>query len=480
MKRLQILVISLMAAVFCLTTSNVSAQNSISTQISDLGRGAMEDYDFFEYDSAIQKLDEAVDLIEKNQIADESAAQIYISIGLVEYARFKDSAYNIAEKRTYEAFLKAASLSPDIKIPNDYKSSEIDAILSRAKADLATRPADPPAPPVVETPPAPPQLNHIPVSSAVPCIPLTIAAQVPPHPDAAHTTLHYRSNSETEYTTAEMLPDYGRNYDNSNIFAHISAKETYTDQLRYYIDVTNSSGEVVATSATPEAPYVITMFGSCENLPFAQEKPSIFEATLLIGMGAGYFNGNTDRYNMVDAYGKTKLTGNGLVPMWLHIRADFMFNLPKDFQFGPYIRYSLIDATSASVMLGVVARYYALNKDPYRLYLGLGLGWGEASTTVNWGALTVPPIEGVYPEGAYWANFRDPYRIGGLKSVHLMPQIGFAWMPSKHVGLAVDASFPIHFNNKVTVENGYKYNENRTDSGIGFHFDISVGPVFRF
>ena len=132
-------------------------------------------------------------------------------------------------------------------------------------------------------------------------------------------------------------------------------------------------------------------------------------------------------------------------------------------------------------MIGAMARYYIVASNPYRFFVGLGFGWGEASTTYNVGR--------TYMENGVSKSdtMRDIYTIGGKKSVHLMPQLGFSWMPSEHFGLAIDASFPIHLNNNAYEIKSYKFNPDGTQkiynsgkSAAGFHADLSIGPVFRF
>lgn len=448
------------------------AQSSAVKQAVSLSQSAMEDYDFFELESADTKLIQAVQILENSNITDPSVANIYIAQGIVSYGRFKDSAPAIADERAFSAFLKALTLNENITIPKDYHSEEVEAIFERAKATIE---AAPPTSALVLSA-TKPSVEHTPITNSNRCSAVEMRANVPAHPDIYRVYLYYAVDDQRGYTEVEMLPTL----EASNILtATIPALNTQGNKIEYYIEAQNRLGEVVANVANAPIPLTINLEGKCEGLSQSDIAQSfgdpLFQLSVLVGTGLGIISGDVENCLAPSSGGKCNSNtagGGGLSPvsvntgvasMPLHLRFGAIFNLPKHFQVGLYLRGQLINIASATltdhakkdidtpevynIMLGATVRYLVLHDQPYRLYVGLEIGWGGANATV---AL-----------GSKYENFNDIFLIKG--PIHIAPEVGFLWSFHKNVGLAVELAIPIHFPDNPTA-----------------HFDLSLGPYFQF
>ena len=465
----------------------VFAESSIEFQISDLSREAMEEYDFFEFDKASAKLKEAIKLIESNGVVNRQAAQVYVNLGIVEYAQFKDTMLNIAEKRASEDFMKAVALDSTVSIPTDYKSAELDELLTRAKdiigptgsaSTVTIKPPEnyvPGETSASESTPERPVIYHAPVTTSLPCKPLTLFATVPKHQDAARVAIRYKTDPNSPlYYSITMTPDPNETVDLDRVYATIPETETQASALMYYIEVSNKQNLVVATSTDTTNPHVVKMFGTCEaekdNSPNAD---SIVQLAFLLGTGFAYFHGFTELcINNETCRSGSKvpgILGPGIIHMRLSIRADLMFNLPYGIQLGGYFRYTLVDPQQLAMMAGGSFRYLFRHKEKFKLYLGVSLGWGSAGTTYTYSDFKTDKNE----------PLTDILRVGSNSHIHIMPQFGFLYMPHKNAGIAFDISAPIHINTK-DPEPVESFGETFHPPKVSANVDFQLGPVFRF
>ena len=193
----------------------------------------------------------------------------------------------------------------------------------------------------------------------------------------------------------------------------------------------------------------------------------IFQFTVLLGSAFGIIGDRTENCDY-DARCNGSMNaqlrlGTGIAWLPFHLRASAMFNLPKHFQIGLYVRGQLIDIVKNSlnagakanidfpeqynIMVGVAARYLVLWEQPYRLYLGLEFGWGGAYASVDM--------------GTDFNNFRDIYLYKG--PLHIAPELGFLWNFHKNVGLALELAVPIVFPERPSA-----------------FFDLSLGSFVQF
>ena len=117
----------------------LSAQaQDIKSSVLSLSQSAMADYDDFELEAADEKLMQATQLIESSTTSDPAFANVYVAQAVVSHGRFKDTAPAIAEDRAFSALLKALSYNPDVDIPADYRSGELENLLNKARKVYAT------------------------------------------------------------------------------------------------------------------------------------------------------------------------------------------------------------------------------------------------------------------------------------------------------------------------------------------------------
>ena len=454
-----------LAIALSLSAAPALAQGTSLDDALQLSAAALESYDFFELEDADAKLAKAIEIVESQGIDDPAVADIYIAQGIVGYGRFKDTAIVIGEQRAFSAFVKAVSIKPDVEISSDYRTDELAAFLQNAKDAVGSGSVS------VGGPVAKPKLEHTAIFHAARCRDFAIEANVPEHPDIYRVYLHYAIDGVPGFREAEMTPTA----DSPDVLrAVIPSTEMQGNSLRYYIDAQNRAGEVLLNSATEQAPWNIALDGSCDADTVASNYGDpFFQWTILAGTSLGIVGGtalNCNGINGEDCYGEgggkyqsdvDVSTGAAIVPF--HLRTSFMFNLPMNFQVGAFLRWQIAndgrtildndlargrieeDPIFYSIMVGVDARYVFFQQ-PYRLYVGLQLGWGGANATV------------------YLADYNDYSDVLPFEGpFHVAPLVGFLWSLHKNVGLAAELVIPFHF-----------------PKGLKVHFDISIGPFFQF
>ncbi|MBQ1924509.1 MAG: hypothetical protein II180_00155 [Proteobacteria bacterium] len=467
----------LLLGLFILPPVTASAQNLGMGQAVSLTKSALEDYDFFELESADNKIMQAVQIIETRGTTDKGAANIYIAQGIISYGRYKDTAPAIAEDRAYSAFVKALALNSAAVIPGDYRSAEITEIFERARKDIASAPAPAAQVQPVEPPPAPqpqvvpPKIDHNTIVSSNRCVSYDVSATVPAHPDIYRVYLYYASDDKPGYDSVEMIPSF----ESADVLkASIPSSVTQGERVHYYIEAVNRQNEVVANVANALTPLSTIMMGEC-SLPSTFDDTSssskygdpIFQFSLMVGSAFGVVGDKTENCDgnakCMPNGGSVSSISTGVAPLPFHLRSSAIFDLPKHFQIGIYVRGQLANIVKTTltpnakanvkrpeqynVMVGLALRYLAIWEQPYRLYLGVELGWGGANATVDM--------------GSSFNNFKDIYLYKG--PFHVAPEIGFLWSFHKNAGLAIELAVPIVFPERPSV-----------------FFDLSIGPYFQF
>lgn len=419
-------------------------QTSALEQIVSLSKAALADYDDFELEAADSKISKAVELVENHALSGVDIANVYLAQGVIGYGRFKDSAYAIAEDRAFSAFLNAVAQNPEIVMPVDYATAELEAILANAKDAVSKKTSTGVAA-------IPPSVSHSPIALATRCAVTEVSVRIPSHPDVYRVMLYYQGDDSGRFDSLEMQPDFS---DTSKLSAVIPASENTGDALLYYVEVYDRQALVVASVGSKLRPIKTALSGECAaSEAFAGDNP-IFQMSFAVGTGIGIVKGMTENCNNVTKCSPNndyKGVGLGVAPVPLFLRGNVIFNLPQGFQLGAYLRGQVVnivkDKVEPHIMVGLAVRYLVLNEQPFRLYLGLEVGWGGANATVFL--------------GSKFNDFRDIYVIEG--PFHVAPQIGFLWSFHKNVGLLIDLTVPIHFPTSPRV-----------------HFDLSVGPFFQF
>ena len=423
-----------------------------------LSKEAMAEYDDFELESAEAKIREAVSILEQDRVTDPFVANIYIAQGVITYGRFKDSAPAVAEERAYAAFLKAVSLDNKIEIPNDYRSSELDEILDRARNDLSSGSSSAIVVPGVAT--VQPILAHTPIPTSQRCVPITFTTKASDKSSIDFVTLYYQTDQETEFHKIDMSPDFN---DPDSYVASIPGYQTRGTQVRYYIEATNQDSGQVGTVGTLYRPYTTILTGECAGLSSDElaelyGKP-LFQLSVLVGTGVAIAKKDV----LMERNPTSHVSSMGGAWSPFFIRGSGMFNLPANFQLGFALRGQVVDILvntdrsvdknqggkksnkiRGSLMAGLAFRYLAIAEQPYRLYVGFEAGWGGGNAQVknDKGKTDIILLDGPW---------------------YVAPQIGFLWTFHKNVGLAVELTIPILFPNEPTAV-----------------FDLSFGPYFQF
>lgn len=459
-------VLVLLLSLLCVPSAAFSQTGTLDQAFS-LSQSAMEDYDFFELESADNKLMQAVQIVDSLGVTDKRVAVVYIAQGVVSYGRFKDSAKNIAEERAFSAFLKALTIDENASIPKDYRSAELEEILDRARETLASTPKAS----VAAMAGVKPTIEHYAVATSPRCAAITLKANVPAHPDVYRVIAYYSPDNVRGFESVEMQPIA----DTPDAFtAVIPGLVAQGESIRYFIEVTNRNGDIVTNVADQAHPLTTMLQGECigfsdEEL-ISQYGDPIAQISVMVGTGLGIVGGpgqSTEAwaYSRAEGISEPVYVSRGVAIMPLHLRGSVVFNLPADFQLGAYLRGQIVNIVGKSnnsnnfgkkedgevvgnIMVGVTLRYLAISRQPYRLYVGFEAGWGGANATVDSNK----------PDGS---KYRSIYLIKG--PFHIAPEIGFLWTFHKNVGLAVELAVPIHFPDKINA-----------------HFDLSVGPFFQF
>lgn len=447
----------LMSSVCGLSLAAVAGTPAVN-RAAMLSKEAMAEYDDFELESAEVKIREAVSILEQDRVTDPFVASIYIAQGVITYGRFKDSAPAVAEDRAYAAFLKAVSLDNKIEIPEDYRSSELDEILDRARNDLSSGSSS-----AVVIPGAAavqPVLAHTPIPTSQRCVPITFSTKASDKSSIDFVTLYYQTDQETEFHKINMVPDLN---DADTFVASIPGYQTRGSQVRYYIEATNQDTGQVGTVGTLYRPYTTLLTGECAGLSSEELAElygdPLFQLSVMVGTGVAIAKKGV----MMERNDSSHVSAMGGAWSPVFIRGSGMFNLPANFQIGFALRGQVVDILAdsdrsvdknkggkksnkirGSLMAGIALRYLAISEQPYRLYVGFEAGWGGGNAQVknDRGKTDIILLDGPW---------------------YVAPQIGFLWTFHKNVGLAVELTVPILFPNEPTAV-----------------FDLSFGPYFQF
>lgn len=478
------------------------AQPSDISQIQAIAADALNDLDHGEINSASNKIMQATQILKLREWDSTQTANIHLAQGIINYNKYRYLDAELAKSSTLESFQKALKLSPDIEFPQKYYSEEIIEIFKQAQSQNAEpQPpiplpeAEPPLPAPAQDTPDTPTLSHVPLESCDTCQPCIVSVTAPPHKDIYKVQLLYASDVFQDYEIIEMHPSEA----DPDIFtATLPNLKSESDHIYYYIQALDRLSNVVVKFPYQAPPVNLAFQKTCgpgnaypisENAPDALDfattalptepddtqsaaihqsaSAPIAQFSLMLGTGFGHVSDKT-----INCDGNPKCMTNGggtssiastLAPLPLHLRLNAFYNLPLYFQVGIYLRGQLINIVKPTltpkaqseiahpgvynVMLGVAARWFILHEQPYRLHVGLGLGWGGANATVNMGPA--------------FNNFKDIYIYKG--PMHIAPEIGFLWSFHQNVGLAVELEIPIVFPERPS-----------------FFIDLSVGPYFQF
>lgn len=494
------------------TTQTAHALPNDFAEMQAITADALNDLDHGELTSASTKIRQVTQILKIREWDSADTANIHIAQALILYNRFHYLEPDLAKEAALESFKFAIKLDPNIKIPTKYRSEEIKSLFK-----LAHYPDEPPPdydsifesklsfppqteyeqtpsqiePPVSQTythASEPPSITHTPPNYCNICAPCNISAIIPQNSNL-RAILYYTKDPTISVSGVEMLPS---NTDNT-WSSPLPIADFDNNHVFYYINVLDQTGKVVARAPKKQKYIDLNLVNICKETepPSAEHasEPSeslqstatnqsintesqntkssddpLVQFSILLGTAFGVINDTTENCSKTKYCaphpGTEVAINTGIAPLPLHLRANILFNLPKHFQIGAYLRGQLINITKDriypsddinpaqyNIMVGLTARYHLIWKQHYRLYFGLGFGWGGANATVNM--------------GPYFNNFYDIYLYKG--PVHFAPEIGFQWNFHKKFGLAFEFVMPIVFPERPSV-----------------FFDFSIGPYIQF
>ena len=408
-------------------------------QIKDLYTQGIDEYLFSEFDKAEQLFNQALEVANKEGISNETVARVHLAMGLLAWARFKDSARPVAESKARDAFLVAVTIDKEIKLGADDSTVELEALLEEARKLAGAGGA------VVVTPPEKKdelKIDHKVVAVATSGEVLAIRARVPEHPDVFSVRVRYRTPEDTQYNNIEMLPSAGST---TEYVGKIPAEKVTQGNIAYYIEVLDSSSQVRAAAGMPAKPFRINIMG------ISKPKGHDFVMTGFVGAGIGVGLAEGESLNCKktsSCYGDDPDLLEGVAPGMarssLFVFVEAMFYAIPELQVGLYSRIQVEPETEA-FMIGAKVRYLLFPAGMHRLYFGGALGYGHVRYLVNLGET--------------FNDFTDVVEKG---SVHIAPNLGYMVSFNDHVGLQLELSIPIHF------------------PDFTFHIDVMGGPFFQF
>lgn len=425
-----------------------AAAQSVEERVDMLLGDAYADYDMLQLDAAQDKLFDALDLIEANDVRTPGAAGVYIMIGVVTAAIEGDS------WSAFDWFVEGAFVDPMVEIHPYYATPSLQEVLADAKLEAAAMapqwqepepepyvpptPPTPPTPPVVTpptppvvTPPTPPvasgpALMHTPVSEAAGGRPLTLSARVAIGAPITRVTVNYRPFGERNFYAAELNPTgdgttWAGDVPGSALRGVIS--------LDYFVLATDASGNTVATSGNAAAPHTVFVVGGGDgpdrsrnrgnNRSRSSGEGEIFHLTLGAGTGIGLATAEPN------VYAEDVELNPGLAPTPLHLAAELGFAPGRrSLHIVPFLRLQMVfldSGTELEPLAGLKIRYFFKDGGPFRVYGQGGAGYGYVSHLV-----LLEQIEA----GTYDTTNEGPIHVGG--------GIGFNYMFSDNVGIQLD------------------------------------------
>jgi len=230
-----------------------------AAKVQKLNRYAMELFDESNFSLAEKTLLEALAIVEKSNLGSGPAGlatngnlAVLYSVGL-----------RNPEKAVFH-FKKALAIKPDLKMSKQRATTETEANLARAKADMGgAAPAPRTAERAVEskrTEPAAASALKCPTSGEIQAgdeITLKCVTSAELHPAAV--ILHYKPNGEEQYQSLEMAATSG---EPTAWVAKIPGSATKAKWIPIYFEAHNRSGATVALSGRDDSPSVITVQGA--------------------------------------------------------------------------------------------------------------------------------------------------------------------------------------------------------------------------
>lgn len=369
---------------------------------------AKEDYDVLQIEDAERKLKAAVVFAEEEGIDHPVMARVWVMVGIVRFAATRDE--GVAEI----AFGKALEFDRNVEIPAVYRTPDLNEIMKEVRDELP--PEEPTADGGVD------DFYHKPIQTAQAGQPLTFKVEVPSDMPVYSVNVFIRRFNEEDFGIFELEPTSATEFEGD-----LAAKEVRTSQIDYYIEATDRGGDVIAGSASAEAPYNIVILGSGAVADGGDgsdgadrgddgdgadggdggdgsqgEDPSsdsIIYANIYVGTGGGFIAGEATStvFGSPVNPGTAPAFGHALIDVGATITDSAHLGLFFRFQFAP--PQDLSDETfedttfpttqneclglglPGDCILGLRYKWFFSNSDSLRIYSSFGSGVGRVR---NW------------------------------------------------------------------------------------------------
>ena len=232
--------------------ASAAAQNTES-RISTLLEEAKEEYDMLLFDEAEALLREGIDLVERDGIRSNTAAQLYILLGIVRHASQDES---LAE----DAFVQAVENYPDVEIHAHYRTPAISDLMTQARRKANPPPFEDDAVAAADDEDLE-DMVHDPVRRTRSGQSVVFEAQIPEDLPVFRVYIYHRRFGDDEFVQDEMLPT-----DAINFAFTLPSAQVRTTQVEYYISAINRSGDAIAEAGRRSNPFRVSVLGATDDL----------------------------------------------------------------------------------------------------------------------------------------------------------------------------------------------------------------------
>lgn len=213
-------------------------------EIEGLLRGAIEDYDVLEIETAREKIDEGINkAANANITAGELLGKLYIMQGVIEYAASGD------EEAVQESFRQALVAEPTMDVPDVYRTPDLEKILEKAREQVGASGPD--------RPPSGAGITHNAMTDVDARESVIFEAFVPRDMPVYKMFVFFRVMGDERWKKVEMQPT------NAERFAvQVRGNEFHASQFDYYIVAEDRGGNPVGNSGGAESPHNVVVLGS--------------------------------------------------------------------------------------------------------------------------------------------------------------------------------------------------------------------------
>lgn len=245
----------LVLAVFfglCLWVPTTAAQTT-DAQLRALLKKGQNQYDELQLAKAEQTLSNAVSRIKQKGLSSSVAAEVYVMLGVVRYARTRDKA------RAREVFKRAVRIDRSVEIDRMYSTPVLSDLMEEAREAVPDKPRASDSN-KQDSEPTGPVLRHTPVRKANVGRKLTFEVDVSDQRTVERVFLYYRRFDEQAFSKEKFEKTNGSTYE-----VTLPASEVQSSQIDYYVEAEGRSGDRVGGTGTRSSPIEINVWGKKQS-----------------------------------------------------------------------------------------------------------------------------------------------------------------------------------------------------------------------